>query len=116
MDDVDEGNKMITDSIPGNDTLGKATISMADNAISVEDHDICKKCGLARPPPELISNASMGTLPDTELVWIGCEVCDSWMHAVCVADMLRTKHGITQITEEAIDKIPDGEFVCCDGE
>lgn len=47
---------------------------LVDNAM---EGDICAKCTCTRPPsePDLIGD---------ELLWLCCDTCGKWVHAVCV--------------------------------
>ena len=61
MDGVDdeESKNMIIDGAPVESSLGKATLgAIADNAMSVEE-GICKVCGQARPPQELMTGSAV---------------------------------------------------------
>ena len=83
----------------GQDLL-MGSIGLADSAINGED-GVCKKCGKPRPPQELST--------ETDLLWLECEVCKFWVHAVCVQDILQ-EQGITSLSEEAIAEL---KFACC---
>lgn len=40
--------------------------------------DICHTCGLDEPPH--VHNDEL----DIEILWIGCDTCAKWFHALCV--------------------------------
>ena len=69
------------------DTLAGG-IGLNDNGLAGDDEH-CKVCNQARPPQETIIDENKA------LIWIGCDRCQAWMHAVCVLDKL-AKLGITQ--------------------
>ena len=96
--DIEE-NKAMYD---GQDVM---TMGLADNAMNGED-GVCQKCNSHRPPPEVAKD--FDTL--TVAMWVGCDKCESWFHAVCVHDKL-AKMGITKCTHEILEKT---NFICCD--
>ena len=78
-----------------------AGMSLTDNGII--EKDICKKCNKSRPP-----TSDEHTNEENDM-WLLCEQCDSWTHAVCVLDYLKSI-GVTDLSQEALEGV---EFVCC---
>ena len=102
----------ISESIPGvDDEENKAMyegpeglasqISLADGGLNGEIDSICARCSNPRPPIEAAE-------ADKD-VWLQCESCEKWSHAVCVQDLLQKK-GITDLSDKALE---DFHFVCC---
>lgn len=67
--DIEE-NKAMYDSQDVMSSMG-----LADNTINGED-GVCGKCNQPRPPQEIAK--------DFDGLWVGCDRCDAWYHAVCV--------------------------------
>ena len=67
--DIEE-NKAMYDS---QDVMG--SMGLADNAINGED-GVCAKCSQPRPPLDIAK--------EFDGMWVGCDRCDNWFHAVCV--------------------------------
>ena len=77
-------------------------LGLADGGL-VED-SICKKCGQLKPPQEEQS-------VDDNYLWVQCDQCTLWVHAVCVLEKLKLQ-GIEYLSQEALDGIES--FICCE--
>ena len=97
----DEENKAMYEEGPEG-LVSSLGAGLADSAFNGEnDESTCNRCNNPRPPVEL-------TTEDKD-VWIFCENCQKWSHAVCVQDLLQKK-GITDLSDKALE---DVHFVCC---
>lgn len=73
-----------------------------------QEDGVCKNCESSRPPEELARDQ------DESLLWVFCEKCESWLHAICVRDKLNDM-GIKSdiLTKEILEEV---EFFCCPDE